>query len=364
MPILCYNSIIIWEQKHMRKTDIEFKKQMSSLMHKAEQAAKPPFCLFCGEESSLCNSHTVPRFILKHIDEKGMVCYGYSLVNYLDNLIDTKKGINNAFNYYLICRDCDQKQFAHYEKPESILDYDHLDDKTKNIVLIEMALKTHLAHMFRKAQTYNMNSMLFPDVYKKFQETRHKTAYEIDIEDHRRYLIDLLCAKEDASIEFEVLYNKLLDYEVGIATQTIIAYIYDLQGNILFNPHYYSTADSTKYFYLVILPIEGKTRILFYIEKQYVPIVKNIVEQFNALTEEEKLHFLFMSLIVYDEQFYINPILLKTIRKDKKLCKLFVQADSNRGLTKHCKKIKNLRKYNNYLLNKNPKDNMNDKTNN
>ena len=334
----------------MKEVDLEFRKQYSNGLHKAEKAAKPAFCLVCGKEKSLCNSHIVPRFILKEIDEKGMVCYSHSLVNYLDNIIDSKKGINNAFNFYLICRDCDKALFANYEDQNSILKFEDLDHNKQRLVLIEMALKTHFAHIFHKQKNCCLNSMLYPEG--SSQRFYLKSACDFDVEEHRQYLLDLLCARECTSFDFEVLYNKLLDYEVGMATQTIIAYMFDLQGKQLFDPHNFVTTLLSKYFYLMILPINGKTRVLFYIEKKNVPFVKSIIEQFNALTEEEKLHFIFISLIVYDEQFYINPVLQKTIKKDKKLCKLFIQADANRGSGRGCKKIKNFRKYNNYLLNK------------
>ena len=138
---------------YMEKETIEFRRQMSDLLHKAEQAAKPPYCLSCCKKKTLCNSHVVPQFVLKTIAEHGMVCYGYSLVDRLDNIIDSKKGIANAFNFFLVCRDCDKKLFAHYENQKSILEYERLDDNLKKTVLIEMALKTHLAHMYRKAKT-------------------------------------------------------------------------------------------------------------------------------------------------------------------------------------------------------------------
>ncbi len=339
---------------YRRKEKIELRKQVSEMTHIAEKAARPPFCLFCGKKTSLCNSHIVPKFILKNIDEKGMVCYSSALVKDFDDIFDSKKGINNAFTFHLICRECDKKLFAHYEDPRSILEFEKLDEDARKVILIEMAMKTHLAHIFRKVFSYSIFSRLYPQEAQGFRGAGIRTGQEIDNEEHMQYLSELLQAKDDPGFDFELLYDKMLDYDVGIATQTIIAYVYDLKGNMLFSPFDHERAALFKYFYLMILPINGKTRIFFYIEKENLPKVKNIIEQFNALTEEEKLHFLFISLIVYDEQFYINPVLLKTIKKDKKLCKLFVQADASSGSEKNCRKIKNFRKYNNYLRNQNP----------
>ena len=48
----------------------------------------------------------------------------------------------------------------------------------------------------------------------------------------------------------------------------------------------------------MILPYNGKTRVIFYIERKYKNLVAPIIQQFNELNEEEKLHFLFISLMI------------------------------------------------------------------
>ncbi len=338
----------------MQVRDIELKKEITGLLKRAEQNARPDHCLLCGKKDvSFCNSHIVPQFILKGIADRGMVCYGQSLFDESDDLLETKKGIKNAFTFRLICRDCDKKRFSNYENPEVMLNYETLSNDKKNHVLIEMALKTHLAHINTKAKTLSLNNLIYPEESQIIKASGSLTAYEIDIYEHLAYIKGLTRARKSTSFTFDVLYNELLDYEVDIATQTIIAYEYDLKGNRLFNPKDFITTDLIKYFYLMILPCNGKARVMFYIERKNEYLVKSIIDDFKRLTPEEKLHFLFISLIIYDEQFYINPTLQERIKKDKKLVKLYTSTDNSPIGGDACKEIKNFRKYNNYLKGKN-----------
>lgn len=335
----------------MKKPNIHFKKEISQLFNFVEQASKPDHCVLCGKKDApICYSHIVPQFILKGIAEKGMVCYGQSLFDKTSDFIQTKKGVKNAFTFRLICRDCDKKQFSNYENPDAILNFETLPNDKKNSILIEMALKTHLAHIYSKVKSLKFREAVYHDELQRIHNLGLPTAFEIDIQEHFQYVNSLKKSRKSTSFTFDVLYNELLDYEVGIATQTIIAYQYDLNGNRLFNPKDFATTDLVKYFHLMILPHNGKTRVMFYIERKHQNFVKPIVEQFNTLTQEEKLHFLFISLIVYDEQFYINPILQEKIKKDKKLVKLYTTTDLASISGDACRQIKNFKKYTNYLI--------------
>lgn len=336
----------------MKETDLELRKQTSAFFKKIEQLTKPDHCLLCGKENvSICNSHIVPKFILKCIASEGKVSYGPSLYNLANDFFETTKGVNNAFTFHLICRDCDKKMFSSYESEESILSFDTLPNDKKNRVLTEMALKSHLAHIYSKAKSLNLRREMYPLELEMRYRFGLPTAFDIDIKEHFQYIKSLTNRGKRSSFTFDILYNELLDYQVGLASQTIIAYQYDLTGKQIFDPHDFSTVNFTKYFYLMILPCNGKTRILFYIERKYVNLVQPIISQFNKLSPEEKLHFLFVSLIIYDEQFYMNPKLQQKIKKDKSLVKLYSTTDPDWGNSDSCKKIKDFRKYKNYLIN-------------
>ena len=79
-----------------------------------------------------------------------------------------------------------------------------------------------------------------------------------------------------------------------------------------------------------------------------MPNVQVIADQFQSLSDEDKLHFLFISLLIHDQQFYMAPSFAKKIfKKDKKIVKLYVRTEVS---TRYQSKIKDFRKYTNYLL--------------
>ena len=54
--------------------------ETNNLLRQIERDAKTTACFLCGKKiDSPCNSHLVPRFILKEIAQQGMVEYGQSL---------------------------------------------------------------------------------------------------------------------------------------------------------------------------------------------------------------------------------------------------------------------------------------------
>lgn len=104
--------------------------------------------------------------------------------------------------------------------------------------------------------------------------------------------------------------------------------------------------------YLVIFPIGGKTRILLFVNKSNIGHNQSVINQFLKLNIEEQLHALFIMLIVYSEQFYMNPTLKNIILKDKALCKIYKKTDNDGKGDKVFKCFQTFRKYNNYLLEK------------
>ena len=335
----------------MNKSKIQFKQKLSELQKYVEQLSKPTYCVTCGKKmTSFCNSHVVPQFILKEIAECGMIYYGQSL-HKENEFFPTKTGIKNAFTFKLICKDCDKRLFSNYEMPEVITDFDNFSYEKKKLVLLEMAIKTHLSHINTKLKMHNLEVAVNPEMVGIMEMLKQPTTFQIDISEHFDYLHSLSKFRKGTTFPFEILFNKLYDYQTSIATQTLISYIYDLNGQQLYNPYNLSDSVITRYFYLVIFPYKNKTRVLFYIEKKNKYLVQKIIDQFNGLEDEEKLHFLFISLIIFDEQFYLSPALHEKIIKDKKLTKLYRNIERISEFSWHnCKEIMNFRQYTNYLL--------------
>lgn len=75
--------------------EIEFRKQFNEIYRRAQKQSKLEYCLCCGKNvTSFCNSHTLPRFILKSISDNGMV---YTSNNYFKMpLTGIESGLNNS----------------------------------------------------------------------------------------------------------------------------------------------------------------------------------------------------------------------------------------------------------------------------
>lgn len=338
--------------ENMVKKISKRKLQEAEFFKALDKYSKAKECILCGKRmSSPCNSHVVPQFILKEIAENGLVSYGYALHTFDMNGLDKTTGVKNAHTFRLICNECDREAFKDYENPNNLEHFDELDNNTKKKVLCEMSLKTHVSHFGMKYR--RLVAMDLPTGGKlgtMEKEGRIIFAERIDMEEHEEYIKMLKKSIKTNKNPFTILYNKVLDYKTKIATQTIINYNYDLNGNQVFNPCLAVPDNECRYFYLMILPYKNKTRVLFYIEKKYLTNVQNIVQQFEMLTEEEKLHFLFISLIIHDQQIYMSPSYVTDIFKnDKKIAKLYVKTEKD---LRYQSKIKDFRRYTNYLLSK------------
>lgn len=322
-------------------------KQESKFIREANKQAKAEECLLCGRKmTSPCNSHVVPQFILRGIAESGKVAYGHALNLFDVGGADRVTGVNNAYTFRLICNGCDNKYFKHYENPNNILNYSVLTDAEKKTIMCELAIKAHLSHIQMKFRDLILlNQATQGGVAKSIKE--HKpNARQLDIIEHQTYVKKLKKMMRKDKNPFVVLFDKELDYQTKLAAQTLINYNFNLKGERIFDCDLLTSYNKSTYFYLMILPYKGKTRVMFYIEASSLVNVHQIVDEFDTLNEEDKLHFLFVSLIIHDQQFYMTPSFAKQIfKKDKKIVKLYTITE----MPNEQKRIKDFKKYKNYL---------------
>jgi len=133
---------------------IEINKTMSRIMREAKNRAKPSSCLICGkEQTSFCNSHTVPAFCLRNIEKDGKVCTCNSIVKY-PFYIKSENGINEAGSFRLICRECDSVVFQEYENPKAY------NEKPSSKILAQIALKNGLKAISKRMDEIKMYDVL------------------------------------------------------------------------------------------------------------------------------------------------------------------------------------------------------------
>lgn len=328
-------------------------KSTSEFLKGVHASAKQDHCILCGKRiDSTCNSHVVPKFVLKEIAEDGMISYGHIFHKLKVPWVEKTTGINNAYTFRLICKDCDKKVFRDYENPENILNFDSFSPQLQKQILCQMSLKAHLSHCQTKYNRLISKDIATGGKAHELEEQGILTPERIDLIEHFEYIDAIRKSEKTNKNPFRILYNNLLNYKTDFATQTVICFIYDLKGRKIFDPNNLSLDNKCSYFYLMILPVKNHTRILFYTEEKWTWRVETLIKQFEDLSEDDKLHFLFVSLIVHDQEFYVRPSKAKEIIKnDKKLIRLYSCTDQrfywpfdNR------KKIAKFKKYNNYLL--------------
>lgn len=327
------------------KEIIEYNKKYNLLNKKAKKLSKIDKCILCGKKiSSACHSHVVPKFILKNIEFQGKVSYGKTLVD--ADIMDFTKGVNNSFVFRLICNECDKKVFNIYESEEVLIKFDNYPNCKKQEILGSISIKTHLSHIYSKLVEHNEARLLFPNEMRKI---KGYTTRQNDIIEHKNYINEILKYNYLLEQPFEILFNILLDYKVLIACQTIICLIYDLRNKKVFNNSDGRVENAAEYLYLTIFPLKNQTRIIFYIEKKKKGHNKRFIKDFLKLKDEEKIHLLFFMLIIYSEQFYMNPLLKNKIVDDKQICKIYRQTIFESIFKKYYMDLRKYKKYCNYL---------------
>ena len=80
----------------------EIKKDINDFMRKIQEETKPEKCILCGkEQTSFCNSHSVPKMVLKNIAKAGKLYHANKLIEI--PVVDKEKGISNSGTFYFIC---------------------------------------------------------------------------------------------------------------------------------------------------------------------------------------------------------------------------------------------------------------------
>lgn len=67
---------------------IEVRKKVNRMLSEARKKAKPQKCILCGkEQSSFCNSHSVPQMCLRPIADQGKVLHASLAMGYGKRLL-------------------------------------------------------------------------------------------------------------------------------------------------------------------------------------------------------------------------------------------------------------------------------------
>lgn len=286
----------------------EARKKYSAFQRQVRENAKLKKCILCGKDcSSFCNSHTIPQFVLKKIAKNGELVTGMSLLQ--NPLIDREVGIKKTITFNIICNDCDNTIFQEYEDPNAY------DKKISMQMIQKIALKNHLRMLAKRLQELESHKMQLDYIKDNFEfkfdgETKtllqHINVDLIDINDFSEEIENNLKGKTKYYIIDEIDLN----YVVPIAFQGILNLVAGFNGELIndiynSNPNY-KLLDLQ----VVIFPLENKTKIVLF-KEDGVDRLKYFYKEYRKLSLDQRLYAINYILLLYTEDYTIDPEFLK-----------------------------------------------------
>lgn len=308
------------ENIHMRINLVYYKKRLAKIMNEVKKRAIKNKCYQCGKEiTSLCNSHSIPAFILRNIAYKGEL---YNINKFIGSpLMSNVNGVNNSGTFRLICRECDQTIFGEYENP---CNYE-FEPTTK--MLVQIALKNYLMKISKRIieiKIYNKLLEELPNEKETFNEKIRISKVDI-----KEYQDDFAKVKRLLNMnlngEYYLIYHKVLDYVVPFASQDGIVLFCDFEDNIINN--IYSNFDNEKMHELqvCVFPMGKKSVVLLFIDSD-IKGYRKFYKQFRKLSDNDKLAAINYIAFAYSENILISKNINETVLEDKNFADVINQT--------------------------------------
>lgn len=279
---------------------IKLRKKYSAISKECRKNAKLDSCICCNKNvSSFCNSHSIPKFILKNIQKHGLV---YTANHFWELPIDNgKKGIVEAGTFHIICNNCDNNIFKDYENENNLLDFPTnrmLAEISLKNILLEWDKKLFEIELFNKMKQISPNNSEFLD-YKIELSSLDLNGLKWDYKRTKK-IID-----NNLKSGYRLIFYKKLDYILPIAFQGHICLYGDLVGNIINDIYDENPNIKMKYINICIFPLKDSSIIYIFYHKDDRNYYK-FERQFNKLSLDEKLQLISFIIINYSEDFYIS----------------------------------------------------------
>lgn len=301
----------------------EHKKTINKIMSESRRAAKPIKCLYCKEEqTSFCNSHTIPAFCLRNIALNGKVYYSNKLIDI--PLIPHEKGVNQSGTFQLICKKCDSTIFQEYENPDN---YDNMDIPTGKM-LAQIAMKNYLKAISKRLQeleiptTAAKQNVSLPSDYVEAQDKIKHMDLNEDIKEFERAK---RLSKKSNNNEYEIIWYTKLDYVIPVAYQGTIALISDLNGDIINNIYISDPKYRIASIHVCLFPLKTSSVILLFFDKRDKRY-RSFKKQFLQQTDIEKLEIINYMLFLYTEDYFISKLTSEEIINDNMLQHISAQS--------------------------------------
>ena len=274
----------LFRKVEMRIPDIEIKKEVSRRFQEARNNSRPDTCLLCNKKlTKLCNSHSVPQFVLKQLAENGKIMQSSFLLAFEDiDIFETEKGVKNSGTFKFICHSCDKEFFNDYESEDALL------GEVSDRMLAEIALKNELLNVSKRSQEV--------ELYRSLPEKIINIDYMIDL-----YSLDLRDFLQEVEVHkreilnntkgaYQIIYKEILPFVVPIATQVAITLRLDMYGypvNDVYNP---DPKINMQDLHLVIFPLKESSLVLAFYHKKDKKY-RTLRHQFNSENSKKQKNF-------------------------------------------------------------------------
>ncbi len=304
---------------------IEIRKQMGKLLSQTRNLAKPDTCILCGKnQTSFCNSHSVPQLSLRNIADNGMLLHASALLGV--EVIDIEKGVNNSGTFHFICNNCDGTFFQEYENEQ------RLKSKPSDKMLAEITVKNFLLQLSKRYQEEEIHKELQRsfNAYTNPEVLTVTTGLDIrDFNEEIQFHKNIVDNNLDNG--YQILFWKLLPYRVPIALQSAIALSKDFEGNRINNVFDSSEDVRMEFMHLAVLPLQTESVILAFYHKRD-KLYRNLRHQINSSSEEKVLQFLNYLIFAYTENYFISKSIQTVIETNEKLSLLGQENNENPSL--------------------------------
>ena len=259
--------------------------EFNKLRKDIQRQIKPNECILCGKPiTSCCNSHSVPRMVLKNIADNGKVLQIAACLKLEFDIFDIEKGVNNSGTFFYICNECDGTYFKQYESETALL-------KTPNdTIMAQIALKSSLQQLSKHKYVSQLFERAVPN---QEYATVVSKVQELDINEYAKDVVfykDIINKKKKKQ-QFQLVCWYLLPYKVPIATQAVMAIIEDRQGKKLNDVYNYSPDNRMKNLHICVFPLKQKTAVFAFYHKKD-SILHSLNKDFNKSSRTENLSYL------------------------------------------------------------------------
>lgn len=300
----------------MNDRQIKCRIKNTEFIKEANKENRVERCLFCGKKNPrLCNSHSVPEFILKNIGGKDGVVN--NIYNVLDVCIQKEMlGVGQAGCFKMICQKCDSEAFKSYEDEDLLLEF-----KEKDSILNEIALKNMLRNMHGMLDQMHILKALYDKTGRKELMLKAYISYR-DTEMYFSEMNEIIDNINDSKADdFYVIYKKNFEYVTPLAVQGCFELRFDCLGNVIRIEHG-TDSDFLRLLHVAVFPLRNKTLVLVFIRKKCMEEYNVFIEQFMRKSEEEKVEFINYIIFKCTDNFFVSKDIDKSVYTNefKKIC--------------------------------------------